>query len=109
MGQNNFSLLGMLKPLPDAEPRLISLNGYDIHYVEAVLESGPAYAGERHPVYLTGKAAEIAYQWFQKHPNGFNALAQGTLKTFDEKTRPVVFYLNVYEISSSDGAEKNKR
>lgn len=97
MSQNAFSLSGILAVEPGAAPELINLGGYEVPYVVATVVSGPCYAGERHPVYLTGEAAKIAYEELKKYPNGFSALAQGSLKTFAGQTRPWVTHLQVFE------------
>jgi hypothetical protein len=97
MSQNAFSLSGILAVEPGAAPELIEFGGFKVPYVVATVVSGPFYAGERHPVYLTGEAAKIAYEELKKYPNGFSVLAQGSLKTFAGKTRPWVTHLQVFE------------
>jgi hypothetical protein len=97
MSQNAFSLSGILAVEPGAAPELIEFGGFKVPYVIATLLSGPSYAGERHPVYLTGEAAKIAFEELKKYPNGFSVLAQGSLKTFAGKTRPWVTHLQVFE------------
>ena len=97
MSQNAFSLSGILAVEPGAAPELIEFGGFKVPYVIATLLSGPSYAGERHPVYLTGEAAKIAYEELKKYPNGFSVLAQGSLKTFAGKTRPWVTHLQIFE------------
>jgi hypothetical protein len=94
MGQNNFILFGFLTLAPEKE-RVVSFEG--IPYVKAILESGPAYAGEVHPVLITGESANIAFAEFQKHPDGFMALARGGFKTYNKITQPVIHYLEPYE------------
>jgi hypothetical protein len=97
MSQNAFSLSGILAVEPGAVPELIEFGGFEVPYIVATLLSGPSYAGECHPVYLTGEAAKIAYEELKKHPDGFSALAQGSLKTFAGHTRPWVTHLQVFE------------
>ena len=97
MSQNAFSLTGILAVKPGAAPELIEFGGFQVPYVVATLFSGPDYAGECHPVYLTGEAAKIAYEELKRYPNGFSALAQGSLKTFAGQTRPWVTHLQVFE------------
>ena len=97
MSQNAFSLSGILAVEPGAVPQLIEFGGFEVPYVVATLFSGPDYAGERHPVYLTGEAAKIAYEELKRYPNGFSALAEGSLKTFAGQTRPWVTHLKVFE------------
>ena len=62
MSQNAFSLSGILAVEPGTAPQLIEFGGFEVPYVVATVVSGPFYAGERHPVYLTGEAAKIAYE-----------------------------------------------
>ena len=97
MGQNKFSLMGTLRIEPGTTPHLMKLHGYEVPYVAVTIESGPEYAGELHTIFLTGTAAEIAYEWFKRKPDGFTALVEGSLKTFGGQTRPVAVYLSVYE------------
>jgi hypothetical protein len=97
MSQNAFSLTGILAVEPGAVPELIEFGGFAVPYVIATVVSGPLYAGECHPVYLTGEAAKIAYEELKRHPDGFAALAQGSLKTFAGQTRPWVTHLQVFE------------
>lgn len=94
MGQNNFVLLGFLSLIPEKDP-IINIEG--IPYVRALMESGPAEAGEAHPVLITGEAANIAYKEFEKRPGGFLALGRGKFKTFNNKTHPIINYLESYE------------
>ena len=74
----------------------------EIPHAKAFIKTGPAYAGEVHPVLLTGKAANIAFDWFKKQPKGFHALAEGGLKTFNSITIPVIHYLDVYGFDKRD-------
>jgi len=97
MSQNAFSLSGILAVDPGVAPELLKLGAFETPYVVATVISGPFYAGERHPVYLTGKAAEIAFEELKRYPNGFSVLAQGSLKTFAGMTRPWVTHLQVFE------------
>ena len=97
MSQNAFSLSGILAVEPGAAPQLIEFGGFEVPYIVATLLSGPSYAGECHPVYLTGQAAQIAFDELKKYPDGFSALAEGSLKTFAGQTRPWVTHLKVFE------------
>ncbi len=96
MSQNNFVLFGFLTLVPEKE-RVISMEG--IPYLKAILESGPAAAGEVHPVLITGQSANVAFAEFQIHPDGFITLAEGGFKTYNEITQPVIHYLRPYEPS----------
>jgi len=100
MGQNNFILFGFLFPAPKEDNPIVLVQ--EIPHAKAFIKTGPAYAGEVHPVLLTGKAANIAFEWFKKQPKGFHALAEGGLKTFNSVTRPVVHYLDVYELDNRE-------
>ena len=71
MSQNNFVLFGFLTLGPEKE-RVVNMEG--IPYIKAIFESGPAAAGEVHPVLITGESANVAYAEFQIHPN-FEACA----------------------------------
>ena len=97
MSQNAFSLSGILAVEPGTAPQLIEFGGFEVPYIVATLLSGPSYAGECHPVYLTGQAAQIAFDELKKYPDGFSALAEGSLKTFAGQTRPWVTHLKVFE------------
>lgn len=95
MGQNNFDLMGFLVP-PKDEQRIKRMG---IPYVELIIECGPEEEGEFHPVLITGKAAEIAFEMLKKKPNGFIAMVRGSFKSYKQKTLPIVHYLEPYEPS----------
>jgi len=96
MSQNNFVLFGFLTLGPEKD-RVVSMEG--IPYIKAIFESGPAAAGEVHPVLITGESANVAYAEFQIHPKGFITLAEGGFKTYNEITQPVIRFLKPYEPS----------
>lgn len=98
MGQNNFILFGIMTPISAEDDPIVLLQ--EIPYAKALIKTGPAFAGEVHPVLLTGKAANIAFDWFKKRPKGFQVLAEGGLKTFNSITCPVIHYLDVYELDN---------
>lgn len=72
LGQNNFNLFGLLTISPEKNP-IVTIQ--DVPYVQALLSSGSPTHGEVHPVLITGEAANIAYDWFNRRPAGFLAIA----------------------------------
>lgn len=97
MGQNNCILLGFLFPIPADGQGQEESKENNVSYARALIKTGDPDAGEVHPVLLTGKTVAIAEAAFQKYGPGFQVLAEGGIKTFNNQTCPVIHYLNVYE------------